>query len=196
MSSLFTEAEIQLSRLGLAELSESEIDVVVGGLGLGYTAVAALENPSVRSLLVIEVMQPVIDWHVRGLVPLGSQLSSDPRCKLLNGDFFKMATEPGIGITGSQADQQVHAILLDIDHAPGHWLNPGNQYFYSQQGLKKMAQKIYPGGVFGLWSNNPPESEFSALLDSVFSSSEAHIVSFANPYLGGESTNTVYLARR
>ena len=45
MSSLFTDAEIQLSRLGLAALDGSELDIVVGGLGLGYTAVAVLEDP-------------------------------------------------------------------------------------------------------------------------------------------------------
>ena len=38
MSSLFTEAEIQLARLGLAALDDSgenTLDIVVGGLGLG-----------------------------------------------------------------------------------------------------------------------------------------------------------------
>ncbi|MFB3079138.1 MAG: hypothetical protein ACE1Y4_14160, partial [Lysobacterales bacterium] len=84
MSSLFTEAEVQLARLGLAELEGGELDIVVGGLGLGYTAVAVLENPSVRSLAVIEVMAPVIDWHRRGLVPLGSRLVSDARCSLVH----------------------------------------------------------------------------------------------------------------
>ena len=57
-----------------------------------------------------------------------------------------------------------------------------------------MAQNIHVGGVFGLWSNDPPDAEFCRLLETVFDSSETHIVSFANPYLGGESTNTVYLA--
>jgi hypothetical protein len=57
-----------------------------------------------------------------------------------------------------------------------------------------MANKIYPGGIFGLWSNDPPESEFISLLQSVFKSTESHIVTFPNPYTSGESTNTVYLA--
>jgi len=91
MSSLFTEAEIQLAKLGLGGLEGSELDIVVGGLGLGYTALAALENPSVRSLIVVEVMQPVIDWHRQGLVPLGKELTSDSRCKLVHADFFEVA---------------------------------------------------------------------------------------------------------
>ena len=196
MSSLFTEAEIQLAKLGLAELDAGELDIVVGGLGLGYTAVAALENPSVRSLNVIEVMAPVIDWHRQGLVPLGSQLTSDPRCNLVHADFFDVATSPGIGFDGSETSKRVHAVLLDIDHSPSHWLNPGNSAFYSQQGLQKLAEKLHPGGIFGLWSNDPPEAEFTRLLDSVFESSRTHIVTFPNPYMGGESSNTVYLARK
>jgi spermidine synthase len=191
MSSLFTEAEIQLANLGLAALDGNQLDIVVGGLGLGYTAAAALANQSVRSLEVIEVMAPVIDWHRQGLVPLGRQLTSDPRCSLVHADFFDIATSPS---TGFLADKPVHAILLDIDHSPSHWLNPGNSAFYSQQGLEKMANKLHPGGIFGLWSNDPPEPEFICLLNSVFESSESHIVNFPNPYTGGESSNTVYLA--
>ena len=195
MSSLFTEAEIQLARLGLAELEGSELDIVVGGLGLGYTAVAALENPSVRSLIVIEVMEPVIDWHRRGLVPLGKELVSDPRCTLVHADFFDIASSSGMGFDRSDAKQLVHAVLLDIDHSPSHWLNPGNSDFYTLQGLRKLAEKLHPGGVFGLWSNDPPDAGFIRLLDTVFQSSGSHIVTFPNPYMGGESSNTVYLAR-
>ena len=196
MSSLFTEAEIQLAKLGLAELEGDDLDIVVGGLGLGYTAVAALENPSVRSLVVVEVMEPVIDWHRRGLVPLGESLVSDPRCTLVHADFFDVASSADLGFDRSDTNRQAHAVLLDIDHSPSHWLNPGNAAFYTPQGLRNLAEKLHPGGVFGLWSNDPPDSEFTDLLGSVFQSSEAHIVTFPNPYRGGESSNTVYLARK
>jgi len=197
MSSLFTEAEIQLARLGLAALKDKDhkqdMDIVVGGLGLGYTAVAALEDPSVKSLRVIDVMAPVIDWHQRGLVPLGGKLTSDPRCTLVHADFFEVATSPG-GFDPADPDRLVHAVLLDIDHSPSHWLNSGNSTFYTESALTKMAEKIHPGGIFGLWSNDPPENEFTNLLESVFESTESHIVTFPNPYNDGESTNTVYLA--
>jgi len=194
MSSLFTEAEIQLAKLALSELTDAGLDVVVGGLGLGYTAVAALENPSVRSLIVVEVMAPVIDWHRRGLVPLGEKLVSDPRCTLVHADFFDVASSSGTGFDRSDAKRLVHAVLLDIDHSPSHWLNPGNSTFYTRQGLRDLAERLHPGGVFGLWSNDPPDADFTRLLDSVFQSSEFHLVTFPNPYKGGESSNTVYLA--
>ena len=90
MSSVFTVAEEALANLGLEGLSEPELDVVVGGLGLGYTAVTALEYPQVRELLVVDTMQEVIDWHQQGLLPLGEKLTSDSRCRLVHGDFFAM----------------------------------------------------------------------------------------------------------
>ena len=196
MSSLFTHAEIQLARLGLAALEDAGLDIVVGGLGLGYTAVAALEDPSVRSLMVIEVMEPVIDWHRRGLVPLGKELVADSRCTLVHADFFEVASSSGSGFDRATPTRLVHAVLLDIDHSPSHWLNPGNSAFYTAQGLRNLADKLYPGGIFGLWSNDPPDKEFTRLLDTIFQSSESHIVSFPNPYSSGESSNTVYLAHK
>lgn len=198
MSSIFTEAEIQLSKLGIEALKarglDKELDVVVGGLGLGYTAVAALEFPEVKSMQVIDVMAAVIDWHQRGLVPLGETLTADPRCELVQGDFFAIATAPDSGFDQSNPEKKVHAVLLDIDHSPSNWLNPENSSFYTPESLQQLKDKLVPGGLFGLWSNDLPDPEFSKLLDSVFDSSEAHTVYFPNPYSGGESTNSVYLA--
>ncbi|MCL6415713.1 spermidine synthase [Aestuariirhabdus sp. Z084] len=196
MSSLFTEAEIQLSKLGLAALDAETLDVVVGGLGLGYTAAAALEDVRVKKLQVVDVMAPVIDWHQRHLVPLGKTLTDDRRCELVHADFFDVATNPKRGFDGSDNNCPVDAILLDIDHSPSHWLNPGNSHFYSLAGLQAMADKLNPGGVFALWSNDPPETEFVALLGSVFGNCESHIVRFPNPYRIEESTNTVYVASK
>ena len=196
MSSLFTNAEIQLARLGVAALEGTCLDIVVGGLGLGYTASAALEDPSVRSVMVIEVMEPVIDWHRRGLVPLGKELMADSRCTLVHADFFEVASSPGCGFDRATPTRLVHAVLLDIDHSPSHWLNPGNSTFYTAPSLRSLADKLHPGGIFGLWSNDPPDAEFTRLLNTVFQSSESHIVCFQNPYSGGESSNTIYLAHK
>src|SRR5664279_1478739 len=68
MSSLFTASEVALAQLGLAALEGFNFDVVVGGLGLGYTAQAVLDSTSVSSLIVIEMLDAVIDWHQTGLL--------------------------------------------------------------------------------------------------------------------------------
>jgi len=194
MSSRFTAGEIQLARLGLAALEGDDLDIVVGGLGLGYTAAAVLEHASVRSLVVIELLEPVIDWHRRGLGPLGREVVSDPRCTIVQDDFFGLAASTGGGFDREDPARPAHAVLLDVDHSPSHWLAPENGGFYSAAGLESLAEKIHPGGVFGLWSNDPPDAQFTRLLEAVFRSSEEHVVTFPNPFTGGESTCTIYLA--
>jgi spermidine synthase len=91
MTSLFTASEIALARLGLAALDgDAPFDVVVGGLGLGYTANAVLESADAGSLIVVDALQPVIEWHEKGLLPLGAVLTEDARCRLVHGDFFAL----------------------------------------------------------------------------------------------------------
>ncbi|MEQ1862083.1 MAG: spermidine synthase [Chthoniobacteraceae bacterium] len=192
MSSMFHEVEVALADLGLGALDAGEWDVVVGGLGLGYTAVAALAHASVRSLVVVDALDAVIDWHQRGLVPLGVKLCGDPRCRLMLGDFFALAaSKPGF-----DAGRRFHAVLLDIDHSPRNLLDPRNAAFYEPAGLRALAAHLHPGGVFALWSDDPPDDEFQAALGSVFSAAKAHVVKFSNPLLGTDSASTVYVAQR
>ena len=193
MSSLFVEAEEQLAALALRSLNAEKLDVVVGGLGLGYTAAKALENEAVRSLLVIEALAPVISWHQLGLVPLQDKLALDARCSLVHGDFFKLATSPN-SFDSDNSGRLFHAVLLDIDHSPSHWLDTRNSAFYTNSGLTSLATSLHPGGVFGLWSNDLPDEAFTALLDEVFSTAKSCLVTFPNPYTGGESSSTIYLA--
>lgn len=199
MSSLFVEAEVQLSKLGLAKFGNQDIDVVVGGLGLGYTAQAALAFDNVKSLCVVDVMAPVIEWHEKGLVPLGEELTNDERCRYALGDFFEFATADNTNFDGTKSDletgpDKVHAVLLDIDHTPSYWLNPENSRFYSTESLNAMKGKIHKGGVFGLWSDEKPDEQFVAVLESVFEKVETHMVYFPNPYTGEQSSNSVYIA--
>ncbi|WP_405976338.1 spermidine synthase [Streptomyces sp. NBC_00988] len=193
MSSLFTTGEIALTELALAELPDTELDVAVGGLGLGYTAQAVLDDPRVRTLMVIDALAEVIDWHQRGLVPLGAALSSDARCRLLHGDFFALAAGP-CGLDPREPGRRFHAILLDVDHSPRHVLHPRHAALYQPAGLRALAGHLHPGGVFALWSNDPPDAQFTSALTEVFAQTAAHVVAFDNPLQGGTSTNTVYLA--
>jgi spermidine synthase len=194
MSSLFTVAEVELAALALAELTGTGLDVVVGGLGLGYTALTVLENPDVRSLAVVEALGEVIEWHARGLIPAGPTLTADPRCALVHGDFFAMLRSPS-GLDPAQPGRRFHAVVVDIDHSPRHLLHPGHADFYEPAGLRRVEDHLHPGGVFALWSNDPPDDAFCVVLEQVFTQVRAEVVSFPNPLQERESTNTVYLAR-
>ena len=134
MSSLFTASEIALARLGLAELSGADLDVVVGGLGLGYTAQAVLEHEAVKSLVIIEVLDAVINWHEKGVLPLGPALAADPRCRFVLGDFFALAASKN-GFDPNTPARRFNVILVDIDHSPDLLLDPQNAAFYQPTGL-------------------------------------------------------------
>ncbi|HEV7406220.1 MAG TPA: hypothetical protein VGO11_24950 [Chthoniobacteraceae bacterium] len=195
MSSLFTVVEVALAHLGLAPLGAGPLEVVVGGLGLGYTAAAALDHDSVGALLVVDALAPVIDWHRRGLVPLGARLAGDPRCRFVLGDFFALAAAPEAGFDPEQPARRFHAVLLDIDHSPRNLLHPRHAALYEVEGLRRLAAHLHPGGVFALWSDDAPDEEFTRALETAFARVESKVVKFANPLLEKESASTVYVAR-
>ena len=193
MSSMFVEAEEALSTLGLAAIQGDKLSVVVGGLGLGYTAVAALKDERITELLVIDALDTVIRWHKDELVPLGKTLNADARNRYVLGSFFDLATSPSTGFDSNSEGKKFDAILLDIDHSPTEFLNAANASFYTTENLALMAEQLKPKGVFAMWSQNLPEASFEALLKTVFKSVESHVVSFYNPFQSGESTNSVYV---
>ena len=193
MSSLFTVAEIALANLGLAALQRTDLDVVVGGLGLGYTAQAVLEDKRVRSLIVVDALAEVIEWHERGLLPLGENLNADPRCRFVNGDFFAMSRSTE-GLDRQTPGRRFDAVLVDIDHSPANLLHPSHAAFYQADGLRRLAEHLHPGGVFALWSNDPPDETFKRDLARAFATSDAQVVTFDNPLQGRDASNTVYIA--
>ncbi|PCI42313.1 MAG: spermidine synthase [Rhodospirillaceae bacterium] len=194
MTSLFTESEIELANLGLADLDGDNLDVVVGGLGLGYTAKAVLDHDRVGSLIVVDTLEAVIDWHETGLLPLGPALSNDERCRFVHGDFFGLATSKD-GLDPDQPKRQFDAILVDIDHSPEFLLDAANAPFYQPEGLTKFKAHLRPGGVFGLWSNELPDEAFTDRLNAAFGEARAERVTFHNPLQNNDFTQTVYLAK-
>lgn len=194
MSSLFTVSEIALARLGVAAAKGDGLDILVGGLGLGYTAEAVLESDRVGALLVLDFLQPVIDWHRTGLVPMGTALADDPRCRLQQGDFFAAAASEG-DFDPDAPGRTFDAILVDIDHSPDALLDARSESFYGTEGLAKLAAHLKPGGIFGLWSDDRPDEDFTARLASVFAQAWTEPVSFHNPLQDRTFTQTVYLAR-
>jgi spermidine synthase len=193
MSSLFYEGEVALTDLGLAELTGEGWDIVVGGLGLGYTATAVMKYGQVARMVVVEALAPVIDWHQRKLVPNGALLSKDSRCRYYHEDFFKLAR--GDGFNPEEPGYLFDAILLDIDHTPNSLLNPSHADLYSEDGLMRLRAFLKPGGVFGLWSNDAPDKGFLAILANVFDQVDGHIVEFENPIQGKMSMSGIYVAK-
>ena len=85
--------------------------------------------------------------------------------------------------------------MLDVDHSPRDVLHPSHTPFYESDGLRQLTSHLLPGGVFALWSNDPPDEQFHIALSEAFACYETHVVTFSNPIQHREEANTVYVAR-
>lgn len=186
MSSQFTVTERELAHLGIAAVKGEHIRVLVAGLGLGYTAWEALADPRVCDVVVIEALDPVIQWHRRELFADTRGLATDARTRLVGDDFFDL-------VRHRRWSEPVDVLLVDIDHAPDRVLRPDHADFYTADGQAAAATMLTDGGALALWSDEPPDDNFVHVMQTAFAEATAHIVEFANPLTGGTSRCTVYL---
>lgn len=191
MSSAVTASEEGLATLALDACEDGVGEVLIGGLGLGYTAAAVLRREGVRRVEVLELLQPVIDWHRRRLLSVSDALEDDPRCSVIHADFFRHLAD-----TAHDDGQRYDVILLDIDHSPDARLHESHAAFYSTEGLRGLAASLTPGGVFGLWSAESPAPGFMERLRSVFQTVDEHPITYYHPMLHQSETNVVVIARQ
>jgi hypothetical protein len=190
MSSLFTAAEVALADLGLAQAHGESLDVVVGGLGLGYTAQAVLADPRVRSLAVVEALGEVVGWHERGLLPVSAELTADARCRFVHGDFFSAVAAGGFG--GGRPTRCTPSSSTSTTRR-GRSCTPATRRSTRPTAARR-RRPAAPRRRLRAVVGRAAGAEFVALLGAVFASAEAHVVTFPNHYTGGESANTVYVA--
>ena len=94
------------------------------------------------------------------------------------------------GLDPKNPGKRFHVILLDIDHSPRDRLHARHESFYEVDGLRRIALHLHPGGVFAMWSDDPPEEEFMQALHEAFGDCRAHIVHSRNPLLERDSAST------
>jgi spermidine synthase len=118
--------------------------VLVGGLGMGYTAAAALAlMPRRGKVVVAEIMPEVVEWN-RGLLgPLAGHPLDDPRTELVLGDVANV-------IRGSES--RFDAILLDVDNSVDSFSLAHNVWLYTTAGLEAAHRALRPGGTLAIWS--------------------------------------------
>ncbi len=139
----FSERQMSTTALKLHE-GDGPLRVLVGGLGLGYTAQAALEGARVTSLRVVEKMDFVIDWMNEGMLPLSAEFSAEDRLEIVQGDIYEDLLGP--------ATELWDLILVDVDHSPEDRLADGPGHFYTAEGQRRVARHLAPGGVLAVWS--------------------------------------------
>jgi spermidine synthase len=186
MSSHNTASERALARVGLEMHAGRDLRVLVGGLGLGYTAREALRCERVGRVEVVELLRPVIDWLDRGLVPLAEELRADPRFTVDEGDvYLRLASPP---------EARHDLILVDVDHSPDEPLGAGSAAFYTEAGLGQARRHLAADGVLGVWSYAESPA-FEDALRRVFREVRALPLRFDNPVVGAEETNWLFFAR-
>lgn len=209
MSSHLTESERALARLALDMHDGRGLRVLVGGLGLGYTARQVLAEPAdrVASVEVVEYLPPVIDWLHRDLIPLAAELKADPRLRVVQGDVYERLLGPDPGGAGLPPDDPRHVpgsapppapwdlILIDVDHSPDEPLGGASAAFYTEAGLRRAAGHLAPGGVLAVWSY-APHSPFAAALERVFREVRVEPVTVFNDLVREEQTDWLFLARK
>lgn len=185
MSSFHTESERALSTCALARHPGDDLKVLVGGLGLGYTAREVLRSPAVARVDVVEFLPQVVDWMRDGLVPLSDELNGDSRFRMVSADVYALlAAAPA---------ERFDLILIDVDHSPDEMLGTGNADFYTEAGLLRARRHLAPGGVLAVWSY-AESSPFAAALRAVFARVEVEPVSFENRLVEETETNWLFLA--
>ena len=120
--------------------------VLIGGLGLGFTLVAALKSlPPDAEVVQAEIFAVVVEWHRQHLQSLGVPLD-DARVRVQIGDVGQMIRRH----EGPPYD----AILLDTDNGPHAMCVESNASLYDEAGIGIIKGALHPGGVLGVWSSH------------------------------------------
>ena len=186
MSSLYTDSERALARLAIEMHSGDDLQVLVGGLGLGYTAREALLSDRVARVEVVELLPQVIDWLASGLVPLSSELRDERRLVVTQGDVYRRLTGP--------PDDLFDVILIDVDHSPEERLGEESVSFYTKQGLLAARRHLAADGVLAVWSY-AESSPFADALHAVFELVRIEPVTYDNRLIDQQRTDWLFFAR-
>jgi spermidine synthase len=172
------ESERLLVRAALDRLGRPA-DILIGGLGVGFSLAEALRSPRTRTVTVVEREPAVIGWHATHLRAFSGGALEDPRVRVEHADL--------IGRLGSAADAY-DVVCLDIDNGPEWTVTEGNAALYGPAGLDLLAGRLRPGGVLAVWSAGAAPA-FEARLRERF----AGVSALPAPVPRGEP-DVVYLA--
>ncbi len=146
MSSRIQGSEMRMAEISCAGL-RSDALVLVGGLGMGYTLRATLDQLGPSGKVVVAELLPVlVEWNRGPLGPLAGHPLQDPRVQLVQDDVGRL-------LRNGQGRYDV--VLLDVDNGPDAFTAPQNAWLYGQQGLRAALSALRPGGTMVVWSAWP-----------------------------------------
>jgi hypothetical protein len=191
MSSYLTESETALTRIGLEWVlngreDPGDLSVLVGGLGLGYTAAEALNCEQVSQLEIVEYLPEVIGWLEQGLIPLAEQLNTDRRSTVNQGDIYARL--------GQLPTQTYDLIAIDVDHSPADVLGTQSHGFYSESGLTSAKNHLRRHGVLGVWSY-AEDTPLLTNMKSVFEKVVVEKISIWNDLIDEQQTDWLFFGQ-
>lgn len=164
MDTVDVSTEVDLARLGLAACAQPR-RVLVGGLGLGFTATEVLADPRVARVVIAEIEEALVGWAGDGLVPSLTAVVRDPRVRIHTGDVAGLLT----------GEESYDVILLDVDNGPSFLVHQANSSLYADPTLTAALACLGPGGVLAIWAAQP-EPALLARLTAVAERSGGHDV--------------------
>jgi spermidine synthase len=153
-----TSSEVVLAREALDRV-EHPRSVLVGGLGLGFTAHEVLSDHRVEHVLVAELEGSLVRWLRDGTVPHGPAYLADERLSVSVADIRQVVAET--------PPESLDLVLLDVDNGPDFLVHEDNATLYEPEFLRRVRSVLRPGGVVVVWSSTePPALELA--LEEVF----------------------------
>lgn len=159
MSSYSGPSSVALATVTLTNAGSSEpLNVLIGGLGLGFTLRRTLHDPRVARVVVVELEPAVIRWNLERLGSDNARAMTDPRLEVHNGDIVDYL---------ACTSERFSAIMLDTDNGPTWAVHEGNARLYLPAGIERVAHVLRPGGIVSFWASTPDDA-FEAELVRTF----------------------------
>ena len=186
MNSRLHGSEEALAELACKRLQHlSEVNMLIGGLGMGYTLAAALaHSKSEARLSVCELVPAVVRWNREHLGHLAGRPLDDPRVSVLEGDIATFIREK---------EAFWDAILLDVDNGPEGLTRDTNDSLYAITGLKSAFSALRPNGILAVWSYGPDKGFTSRLKKCKFTT---ETLSVRARKTGKGRRHTIWLAKK
>jgi spermidine synthase len=138
-------SEAMLAELALAARGDApRQQVLIGGLGVGFTLAAALRVLGADARVIVDEISPaVIRWNHGVLGALAGQPLSDPRVEVREADVVDQL---------KSGAERFDVILLDVDNGPSALSQARNAWLYRDAGIARLCGALGPQGVLGVWS--------------------------------------------
>lgn len=185
MNSRLYNSEEALAELGCAHLKSTvDAQVLVGGLGMGFTLAATLKVVSQSAkVTVAELIPAVVEWNRGALGECAGKPLQDGRVLVHTGDVFDLF---------NKNNSTFDAVLLDVDNGPEGLTQSANNSLYSLSGLRSIYNSLRTEGMLAVWSATPDDTFNRTLKKAGFKVTTETVRARVNK----GSRHTIFLAKK